>query len=105
MLTKSKYCCAQILAESDQMRKEADDTGPLAELDHWRQLMARFNSILDQIKSQKCRMAINIVNTARSKVIKVRLQMVKMSVMQLEAKGTTSNVALNLPPLKFLFYI
>ena len=26
----------QVLAESAQMRKEADDTGPLAELEHWR---------------------------------------------------------------------
>ena len=54
------------------MRKEADDTGPLAELEHWRQLMARFNALLDQIKSHKCRMVINIINIARSKVLKVR---------------------------------
>ncbi|OWF42162.1 dynein heavy chain 8, axonemal-like [Mizuhopecten yessoensis] len=60
----------QILAESDQMRKEADDTGPLAELDHWRQLMARFNALLEQIKSNRCRMVINIINIARSKVLK-----------------------------------
>ncbi|XP_052240013.1 dynein axonemal heavy chain 8-like isoform X2 [Dreissena polymorpha] len=60
----------QILAESDQMRKEADDTGPLAELDHWRQLMARFNALLDQIKGHQCHMVINILNTARSRVMK-----------------------------------
>ena len=64
-------CTLQILAESEQMRKEADDTGPLAELEHWRQLMARFNALLDQIKSHKCRMVINIINIARSKVLKV----------------------------------
>ena len=29
----------QVLSESDQMRKEADDTGPIAELDHWRNLL------------------------------------------------------------------
>ncbi|XP_062602161.1 dynein axonemal heavy chain 8-like, partial [Saccostrea cucullata] len=60
----------QILAESDQMRKEADDTGPLAELEHWRQLMARFNALLEQIKSHECRMVINILNVARSKVLR-----------------------------------
>ncbi|XP_071095783.1 dynein axonemal heavy chain 8-like [Haliotis cracherodii] len=60
----------QILAESDQMRKEADDTGPLAELEHWRQMMARFNALLEQIKSHKCRMVINIIHIARSKVLK-----------------------------------
>eukprot|EP00105_Crassostrea_gigas_P037004 XP_019921152.1 PREDICTED: dynein heavy chain 8, axonemal [Crassostrea gigas] len=60
----------QILAESDQMRKEADDTGPLAELEHWRQLMARFNALLEQIKSHECRIVINILNVARSKVLR-----------------------------------
>ncbi|XP_052061669.1 dynein axonemal heavy chain 8-like [Mytilus californianus] len=60
----------QILAESDQMRKEADDTGPMAELDHWRQLMARFNALLEQIKSHNCRMVINIINISKSKVLK-----------------------------------
>lgn len=53
------------------MRKEADDTGPIAELDHWRQLTARFNALLDQIKSHKCRMVINIVHVAKSRVMKV----------------------------------
>ncbi|WAQ93677.1 DYH8-like protein, partial [Mya arenaria] len=60
----------QILAECDQMRKEADDTGPMAELEHWRQMMARFNSLLDQIKCHQCRTVISIINTARSKVMK-----------------------------------
>jgi dynein heavy chain len=53
------------------MRKEADDTGPIAELDHWRQLTARFNALLDQIKSTKCRMVINIVHIGKSRVMKV----------------------------------
>ena len=35
------------------MRKEADDTGPLAELEHWRFLEARFNSFLEQLKLPK----------------------------------------------------
>ena len=55
------------------MRKEADDTGPLAELEHWRQLNSRFNSILDQIKGHECRMVISILHIARSKVLKVSL--------------------------------
>ncbi|XP_033641432.1 dynein heavy chain 8, axonemal-like [Asterias rubens] len=61
----------QVLAESEQMRKEADDTGPLAELEHWRLLTARFNSIVDQIKSKKCKMVINVLNVAKSKVLKI----------------------------------
>ena len=59
------------MAESDQMRKEADDTGPLAELEHWRQLNSRFSSILEQIKGHDCRMIINVLHIAKSKVIKV----------------------------------
>jgi len=33
----------KILAESERMRKEADDTGPRAELDHWRQMSSRYH--------------------------------------------------------------
>ncbi|XP_070548103.1 dynein axonemal heavy chain 8-like [Ptychodera flava] len=61
----------QVLAESDQMRKEADDTGPLAELEHWRFLNAKFNSILQQIKGKKCKTAISILHAAKSKVLKI----------------------------------
>ena len=60
----------QVLAESEQMRKEADDTGPMAELEHWRHLTAKFNSILELIKDPKCKMVINILHIAKSKVLK-----------------------------------
>ena len=53
------------------MRKEADDTGPLAELEHWRFLMSKFNSLLEHIKSDRCKAAINILHLAKSKVLKV----------------------------------
>lgn len=65
------FCCWQLLAKSDQMRKEADDTGPHAELDHWRQLQARFSSLLEEVKSHKCRMTLTILNVAKSKLLKV----------------------------------
>ena len=55
------------------MRKEADDTGPMAELDHWRHLMARFNSIVEQVKGKHCKMVINVLHIARSKVLRVNL--------------------------------
>lgn len=61
----------QVLAESAQMRKEADDTGPLAELEHWRFLMAKFNSLLEHIKGKQCRAAISTLHAAKSKVLKV----------------------------------
>ena len=33
----------QVLAESEQMRREADDIGPVAELNYWKGRMAKFN--------------------------------------------------------------
>lgn len=60
----------QVLAESEQMRKEADDTGPIAELEHWRQRRAKFNSLLDQMKSKQCKTVIGILLHAKSKVLK-----------------------------------
>ena len=34
----------QVLAQSEQMRKEADDTGPNSELVYWKERMASFNA-------------------------------------------------------------
>ena len=33
----------QVLAESEQMRREADDIGPTAELAYWKSRMTKFN--------------------------------------------------------------
>ena len=62
----------KVLAESEQMRKEADDTGPVAELEHWRQRRAKFNTLLDQMKSSDCKTVIAILMHAKSKVLKVQ---------------------------------
>ena len=53
------------------MRREADDTGPYAEFEHWRLLNARFNSVLEQIRSHDCSMAIQILHISKSKILKV----------------------------------
>jgi len=34
---------SQVLTESEQMRKEADDVGPAAELEYWKRRMTTFN--------------------------------------------------------------
>ena len=57
----------QVLAESAQMRKEADDTGPLAELEHWRFLEARFNSFLEQLKLPKEQIIEPLKNSTTTK--------------------------------------
>lgn len=33
----------QVLTESEQVRKEADDVGPWAELEHWKRRMVTFD--------------------------------------------------------------
>uniref|UniRef100_A0A672FPW1 Dynein, axonemal, heavy chain 5 n=1 Tax=Salarias fasciatus TaxID=181472 RepID=A0A672FPW1_SALFA len=60
-----------VLAESDQLRKEADDLGPRAELDHWKKRMSRFNYLLDQLKTPDVRAVLGVLLLAKSKLIKV----------------------------------
>ncbi|KAL8185635.1 UNVERIFIED_CONTAM: Dynein heavy chain 8, axonemal [Gekko kuhli] len=60
----------QVLIESEQIRKEADDSGPLTELEHWKRMSAKFNFIIEQIKGPNCKSVINTLNVSRSKMIK-----------------------------------
>ncbi|NWX29235.1 DYH5 protein, partial [Notiomystis cincta] len=60
----------QILVESEQIRREADDVGPPAELEHWKSRMSLFNSLLDEIKSSRVKKIISILQAARSKTLK-----------------------------------
>ena len=34
----------QVLAESEQVRREADDVGPMAELSYWKSRLTKFNT-------------------------------------------------------------
>ena len=61
----------QILTQSEQMRRESDDVGPRAELEHWKKRMAKFDSLTTSIKSPQCRAIINILVAAKSKVLQV----------------------------------
>ena len=62
---------SQVLAESEQMRKEADDIGPRAELDHWKKRTSKFNYHLDQIKGSEVKAVLGVLHAAKSKLIKV----------------------------------
>uniref|UniRef100_A0A4W5PTB6 Dynein axonemal heavy chain 5 n=1 Tax=Hucho hucho TaxID=62062 RepID=A0A4W5PTB6_9TELE len=55
---------------NDQLRKEADDLGPRAELDHWKKRMSRFNYLLDQLKSPDVKAVLGVLMMAKSKLIK-----------------------------------
>ncbi|XP_010219892.1 PREDICTED: dynein heavy chain 8, axonemal [Tinamus guttatus] len=61
----------RVLIESEQMRKEADNSGPLTELQHWKCMSAKFNFIIEQIKGPNCKAVINILNVAHSKVLQM----------------------------------
>ncbi|KAM6127972.1 dynein axonemal heavy chain 8 [Pterocles gutturalis] len=60
-----------VLIESQQMRKEADDSGPLTELEHWKCMSAKFNFIIEQIKGQDCKTVINVLNVGHSKLLRM----------------------------------
>ncbi|XP_061631916.1 dynein axonemal heavy chain 5 [Phyllopteryx taeniolatus] len=61
----------KVLAESDQLRKEAEDLGPRAELNHWKKRMSRFNYLLDQLKSPDVKAVLGVLLMAKSKIIKL----------------------------------
>ncbi|XP_075002904.1 dynein axonemal heavy chain 8 isoform X1 [Calonectris borealis] len=61
----------RVLIESKQMRKEADDSGPLTELEHWKCMSAKFNFIIEQIKGPNCKAVINVLNVGHSKLLKM----------------------------------
>ncbi|XP_064014378.1 dynein axonemal heavy chain 8 [Pogoniulus pusillus] len=61
----------QVLIESKQMRKEADDSGPLTELEHWKFMSAKFNFIIEQIKGPNCKAVINVLNVGHSKLLRM----------------------------------
>uniref|UniRef100_A0A671XT96 Dynein axonemal heavy chain 5 n=1 Tax=Sparus aurata TaxID=8175 RepID=A0A671XT96_SPAAU len=58
------------LQRDEQLRKEADDLGPRAELDHWKKRMSRFNYLLDQLKSPDVKAVLGVLLMAKSKLIK-----------------------------------
>ena len=53
------------------MRRDSDDSGPYAELEFWRRLAAKYNALLEQIRGHDCRMAIQMLNIAKSRVLTV----------------------------------
>ncbi|KAF0871450.1 DYH5 protein, partial [Crocuta crocuta] len=65
----------QVLAENNQLRKEADDLGPRAELEHWKKRLSKFNYLLDQLKSPDVKAVLAMLAAARSKLLKTWREM------------------------------
>ncbi|KAJ7395639.1 hypothetical protein BTVI_152782 [Pitangus sulphuratus] len=60
----------QVLAENDQVRKEADDLGPRAELDYWKKKLSKFNYLMEQLKSPDVKAVLGVLTAAKSKLLK-----------------------------------
>uniref|UniRef100_A0A2K5Y215 Dynein axonemal heavy chain 5 n=1 Tax=Mandrillus leucophaeus TaxID=9568 RepID=A0A2K5Y215_MANLE len=60
----------QVLAENNQLRKEADDVGPRAELEHWKKRLSKFNYLLEQLKSPDVKAVLAVLVAAKSKLLK-----------------------------------
>uniref|UniRef100_H0ZAY7 AAA+ ATPase domain-containing protein n=1 Tax=Taeniopygia guttata TaxID=59729 RepID=H0ZAY7_TAEGU len=60
----------QVLAENDQLRKEADDLGPRAELDYWKKKLSKFHYFMEQLKSPDVKAVLGVLTAAKSKLLK-----------------------------------
>lgn len=62
--------CEKLLAESDQQEDPDDTSGPSTEFEFWRNRMAKFNSVAEQLKQRECKCVIGVVSQSKSKVLK-----------------------------------
>jgi len=64
--------CEQLLAESAVAEEVEDDCGPDTEFEFWRNRMAKFNSVAEQLKTKECKCVLGVVgqNPLKSKSLK-----------------------------------
>ncbi|XP_045928452.1 dynein axonemal heavy chain 5-like [Micropterus dolomieu] len=60
----------QVLTESEQMRKEADDVGPSAELEHWKRRMVTFNSLMEEVKRPLVKRTLGVLQVTKSRILR-----------------------------------
>ncbi|XP_055492119.1 LOW QUALITY PROTEIN: dynein axonemal heavy chain 8-like [Leucoraja erinacea] len=65
----------QVLEQSNQVRKEAENSGPLTELEYWKCMSAKFNSIIEQLRGTSCKSVINVLKASSSKMLKMWLEL------------------------------
>ncbi|ETE68537.1 hypothetical protein L345_05666, partial [Ophiophagus hannah] len=63
-------CMKVWIKQIEQLRKEADDLGPRAELDHWKKRLSKFNYLLDQLKTSDVKAVLGVLTVAKSKLLK-----------------------------------
>ncbi|XP_029955923.1 dynein heavy chain 5, axonemal [Salarias fasciatus] len=59
-----------VLTESEQLRREADDVGPSAELEHWKRRMVTFNSLMEEVKRPQVKRTLGVLQVARSRILR-----------------------------------
>lgn len=57
--------------KSEQIRRERDDIGPMAELEYWRKWLTIFTSVVEFIKTEKLKMCLQCLRWSRSKIFPV----------------------------------
>ncbi|CAJ1081553.1 dynein axonemal heavy chain 5 isoform X1 [Xyrichtys novacula] len=60
----------QVLTESEQIRKEADDVGPSAELEHWKRRMVTFNSLMEEVKRPQVKRTLGVLQVTKSRLLR-----------------------------------
>ncbi|KAK0132521.1 Dynein heavy chain 8, axonemal [Merluccius polli] len=63
----------EVLTESEQIRRDVESSGPLSELQHWRRMSAKLNSIIEQNQGPECKAVITVLIMSRSKTLKVQI--------------------------------
>ncbi|XP_041817844.1 dynein heavy chain 5, axonemal [Chelmon rostratus] len=59
-----------VLTESEQMRKEADDVGPSAELEHWKRRMVTFHSLMEEVKRPHVKRTLGVLQVTKSRILR-----------------------------------
>ncbi|XP_068084800.1 dynein axonemal heavy chain 8 [Anabrus simplex] len=60
----------QVMAICNQLRREKETIGPMAELVYWRRLLARYTSIVEHLRSIQCKNFILALTLAQSRVLR-----------------------------------
>lgn len=63
-----------ILTQGKQIRRDPPDVGPLNELEHWRQMLSRYTSVVEFVKSKPFLSHLQCLTLSRSKMVKVDLK-------------------------------
>jgi hypothetical protein len=54
----------QLIIQSNEIRLESDDAGPLVELDYYRKISVKFHCVLEQLNEPENKILIQVLNSA-----------------------------------------